>query len=75
MGEKPYNPSLFVGEMSGSEITLRDIFAGMALMGMNASPELMEVVTATSIINGSAFELMAEKAYQQAECMLRARDS
>lgn len=52
---------------------LRDWFAGMALMGATASPELMRVVTSGEIKDGSMFERMAVSMYQQADAMLKAR--
>jgi hypothetical protein len=51
-------------------MTLRDYFAGQALLGMNANPELMEIVTAGSILDGSTFERLGQKAYEQADAML-----
>lgn len=53
-------------------LTKREWFAGMALMGMNANPELLECMTKTSIVHGSHFEALAKNAYKQADAMLKA---
>jgi hypothetical protein len=55
-------------------MSLRDYFAGQALEGMNASPELLQVVTSGSILDGSTFEKLAHHAYKQADAMLAERD-
>jgi hypothetical protein len=55
-------------------MTLRDWFAGQALLGMTASPALMELVTSKADGgDGLPFERMARKAYEQADAMLAAR--
>jgi hypothetical protein len=54
-------------------MALRDWFAGMALMGANANPDLLQVVTSGSILDGSMSERMAARMYQQADAMLKAR--
>lgn len=56
-------------------MTLRDYFAAKAMEGMNSNPELMQVVTRGSILNGSALDRMAKNAYLQADAMLRAREA
>lgn len=56
-------------------MTLRDYFAAAALQGMNANPELFEVVTTTSVLNGDYFDKAAKNAYKQADSMLKARQS
>lgn len=63
----PTNPSQ-------SGMSLRDWFAGQALMGQNASPELMVVVTAGDIKDGSAFQRQAKAAYAQADAMIAERN-
>lgn len=57
-------------------MSLRDYFAALAMQGMNASPELLQVVTGGSILDGTVFERMAANAYRQADAMLteRAKD-
>jgi len=54
-------------------MSLRDYFAGQALLGMNANPDLMEIVTSAGILDGTVFEKLAEKAYKQADAMLKER--
>lgn len=56
------------------KIALRDWFAGQALVGMLASPELMVVVTSGSILDGTAFDRMANRGYTIADAMLKARE-
>lgn len=53
--------------------TLRDEFAMAALMGMNASPELLQVITSGEIKDGSYLEKMAKHAYGQADAMMKRR--
>ena len=55
-------------------MTLRDYFAAKAMQGMNANPELLQAVTSGGIRDGSAFQRMAKKAYEQADAMLSARN-
>lgn len=57
------------------DVALRDRFAAAAMLGMNANPELLQVVTSGSILDGSAFDRMAKKAYEVADSMLAARDT
>ena len=54
-------------------LSLRDWFAGQAIVGMTASPELMVVVSSGPILDGTAFERMAKRAYQLADALLSAR--
>lgn len=54
-------------------MSLRDWFAGLSVQAMLASPELMSVVTSGSILDGTAAERMARRAYQVADAMLAAR--
>lgn len=54
-------------------MSLRDWFAGLSVQAMQASPELMSVVTSGSILDGTAAERMARRAYQVADAMLAAR--
>ena len=54
-------------------MTLRDWFAGQALEGMNASPALLEAVTAKVAGEGSHYERLARHAYLQADAMLEER--
>lgn len=61
------------GNLSDPGMLLRDWFAGLALQGMNASPELMEITSSGSIKDGSAFNRMAKMAYLQADAMIAAR--
>jgi hypothetical protein len=56
-------------------MTLRDYFAANALVGMTASPELMQVVTAGSILDGTASDRLSKRAFQIADAMLKARGS
>lgn len=56
-----------------SGASVRDVFALGAMIGMNANPELLEHVTKGCILDGSAFDRMADKAYAQADAMLAAR--
>lgn len=65
-------PSL-IPQSVKDEIALRDWFAGLAMQGMNANPDLLEIVTSGGILDGSYFEKAAKKAYAQADAMLRAR--
>lgn len=53
-------------------MSMRDWFAGQALAGMNASPELMQAVTAADVLGETAFERMSTAAYRQADAMLAA---
>lgn len=56
-------------------MTLRDWFAGQALLGMTASPELMQLVTSKADGGeGLPFERMARQAYAQADAMIAERD-
>lgn len=55
-------------------MTLRDWFAGLVLEGMNANPELMQVVTAAYVKDASALDKVAAKSYEVADAMLRARE-
>ena len=53
---------------------LRDWFAGQALMGMTASPELMQLVTSKADGGeGVPFERLGRSAYKLADAMLAAR--
>ena len=56
-----------------SGLSMRDYFAAKAMLGMNANPELLKVVTSGGLHDGSAFQRMATKAYEQADAMLAAR--
>jgi hypothetical protein len=55
------------------QISLRDYVAAQCLAAATASPELMEVVSSGSILDGSAFDRMAKRAFQQADAFLSAR--
>lgn len=59
-------------DISGG-MSLRDWFAGQFAVGMTASPELMEVVTSGSVLDGTVAERLAQRAYQYADAMLTAR--
>lgn len=54
-------------------MSLRDYVAAQCLAAATASPELMEVVSSGSILDGSAFDRMAKRAFQQADAFLTAR--
>lgn len=54
-------------------MSLRDWFAGQAFLGMIASPALLEIVSAGSILDGTAFERTARQAYKLADAMLAER--
>lgn len=56
-------------------MTLRDYFAAKALMGMLASPELLQVVTSSQVAGGNVFERMALKSYDIADAMIKAREA
>lgn len=56
-------------------MTLRDHFAGLALQGMNANPELLQAITSTGLTVDGSFGKMARKAYAQADAMLAAREA
>lgn len=58
--------------MSG--MSLRDWFAGLAMQAMASNPELLAVVTSGSILDGSAFDRMAKRAYHLSDAMLAERD-
>jgi hypothetical protein len=68
-------PQVTLNRLYDKGLTMRDHFAGLAMQGMNANPELMEFVTSGQIKDGSAFDRMAKKAYEQADAMLRAREA
>lgn len=56
---------------------LRDYFAGLALQGMNANPELLETVTKAPWWDSKRetwFSKMADNAYMQADALIKARD-
>lgn len=55
------------------EMTLRDYFAANALVGMNASPELMHIVTSSAVGDGTCLERLARSAYRQADAMIKER--
>lgn len=57
-----------------SGMSLRDYFAGQALQGMSASPELMVIVSSGGILDGTAFERMSAKAYELADAMIAHRN-
>lgn len=54
-------------------MSLRDWFAGQALVGVNASPALFEAVTSACAGSGAHYERLARHAYMQADAMLEAR--
>jgi hypothetical protein len=58
------------GKMPCYGITKREYFAAKAMEGMNANPELMEVITSQSIKDGTAFQKMARKSFEIADAML-----
>lgn len=66
-GELPEHPKHPNG------MSLRDYVAAQCLAAATASPELMEVVSSGSILDGSAFDRMAKRAFQQADAFLTAR--
>jgi hypothetical protein len=66
-------PALTAAKVNAPGMTLRDWFAGQALVGMNASPALMEVVTGPEAGAGRHNDRLAAAAYSQADAMLRAR--
>ncbi len=55
-------------------MSLRDYFAGQALLGMNSNPDLLEIVTAGDVLDGSVFQRLSSKAYEQADAMLEERN-
>lgn len=61
-------------DLSGG-MSLRDWFAGMALMGATASPALLEILTKTTIAEGGHFDRLAAATYRQADAMLKAREA
>lgn len=69
-------PAVSVGELGGTGhpgMSLRDWFAGQALVGVNASPALFEAVTSACAGSGAHYERLARHAYMQADAMLEAR--
>lgn len=73
----PNNPKLFIdfhaasGDHVGTDITLRDLFAGMAMQGMLAAMPRGITETGFSDSLGGA----ALKAYRTADALLGARDA
>lgn len=61
------------GIFESAGMTLRDWFAGQALVGMNASPALLEAVTGPDAGAGRHNDRLARSAYRQADAMLAER--
>jgi len=76
--KKPNNPFAFVTndqtKIRQAGMTLRDYFANSAMQASLTSPELMEVVTAKEIGEGSCFEALARVSYKIADAMLKIRE-
>lgn len=71
--QNPYG--VFAGEARNEDFfSLRDHFAGLAMQASLASPELMEVVSETSIKDGSVFDAIAKASYKAADAMLKQRE-
>lgn len=69
-------PAFPISDASGPVqpgMSLRDWFAGQALVGMNASPALLEAVTSAGAGSGAHYERLARHAYMQADVMIEAR--
>lgn len=54
-------------------MTLRDYFAAKAMQAMQASPELMQIITSEEVKDKTYLDKIAIKAYDQADSMLKAR--
>lgn len=55
--------------------TFRDACAIAAMQGMLSSPELMQVITASDIVDGTASEKIAHAAYRQADAMVKVKEA
>ncbi len=67
-------PAFPIPNMALFGLSIRDHFAGLALQGMVASPELMQFVTSRAEGGeGVPFERLARQAYRQADAMLKER--
>lgn len=53
---------------------LRDYFAGQALAGTCANPDLMQTYTSDHVLGESFFPRLATKMYELAEAMLAERE-
>lgn len=51
-------------------LTKLEWYAGLAMQGMQANPELLEAVTKTKLVLGNYQKLMATKAFEIAQAML-----
>ena len=63
-----YQPDMNVGNDAGPGMSLRDWFAGQAMVGLMSDPGLRPS-------NLDEFEHMATRLYQVADAMLKARDT
>lgn len=62
--EFPRNPGM----------TLRNYFAAKAMQAMHTNPDLLQVVTSRSILDGSVDEKVSKAAFRIADAMLKARE-
>jgi hypothetical protein len=52
-------------------LTKREYFAGLAMQGMVTNPEIMQAVTASQLIDGTASERIAKVSIQYADELLK----